>query len=399
MERIAHWRFAVERGDNLDATEEQVVDLLSRVSAGELPHWELRLIRAMINRLNGKLEEAADELLQVEAYCHKSTATRLLAQVTLEHARQQFALGNLGKALVDLRHLLRAGFSSLDPVVDGDARFLHGRILAMNGETWEAEAELNRALTIFTAEGDFWRQAEAQSALAMVLVRQGRFFDGIGLWHKSLAFYESEGNQASVARELERIGYATWCSGDIEQTRRTLHRVLQSHESSGAGRITRGLLATHYNLAGLELLDGNLTRAREHVDIALSLGQQLDDRIILSATRLLDATILALEGKQPAAISALEEALQLASAINYNFPVCERPLISLIYMSAGEVYAARTAWPDLPLGVLDGAQRMSLLTVLAVLRELMERADSAAEVEQYLVWEREITGLIGPEAA
>lgn len=385
-------RGEVERGLDPVLAEQRVDALLTMVALDDPAHIELRLIRAIAMRSNGRTQEAGDELAELEANCIRQGLTRLRANIKLEQARLMFSSGKLSEALVAARTLLQSGYSSLDPILDGDARFLLGRILAMSGETWQAEAELGRALAVFEEQRDDWRRAEAQSALAMVLVRQGRNFEGIRLWHEALAYHEMEGNTAIVARELERIGYATWCAGDLEQTRRTLERVLQMREENPSEKASRSLLATHFNMAGLELLEGKHEAARFHMEKAQQLAEELGDRILYAGTKLIEAALALISDEPARARASATAALQTAGEISYTFPLCEQPIFALVHLANGDKAAAQAAWPLLPSG-LDGAQHMSLRTVRTVLRALLDSAPSAEQTEMYAVWDAELDRL------
>jgi tetratricopeptide (TPR) repeat protein len=348
---------------------------------------ELRLLRANAWRRGGRQREAEAELeVLARDAAAAEAAGSLPLRVRLEQAKLIFVLGHSSAARAAAEEILAAAEAAGETLVAGDTHFLIGLILSLLNDKAASQRHFEQGLAIFEALRDEFRIAEGSSLLGMVLVNQGRNYDGIQLWRRALAFHESDDNPAGVATELQRIGYAAWCEGDLEQTRRTLQRVLSLGEHSPQVLSLHVRLMAEYNLAAVEVLDGRPEVAEPHLATADELAIKLDDRTLQAAVHALRARIALQRGRYRDALLCRSAAQRAAAEVAVEPDVFDRMLWAVVEAANGDLAAARQLWPAEPLPELDGDMRMHLREMRQLLDTLLQRAGEDGLNTLYAEW-------------
>jgi len=385
---LQHGRFA--------AMAEQASHALDGLSPQDPAALEIRLLRANGWRRIGRQREAEADLAALRTDCASvgTAAATLDLRVWLEQAKLTFVLGEVEKAEGMAQGVADAALAAGARTVEGDAYFLLGLIGSMSRTAPQAQSYLERGLAIFEASDDEYRLAEGRSMLGMVLVNQGRNLEGIQLWRRALAYHESEGNAAAIATCLHRIGFAAWCEGDLEQTRRTLHRVLSLGDANPDAVAPHLRLMSEFNLASVELLDGRLEEAEQCLNRAERLALTVEDGTLLAATYTVRVSLALLRGRFGDAQTSRGLALRAMEEVNDPPEAPNRMLFALAQYAAGQREDALAAWPaELPVDP-DGDERMALRGVLVVLQSLRSRLQDAQALEQLTTWQAALAPLL-----
>lgn len=260
---------------------------------------------------------------------------------------------------------------------------------AMQDQLDEALPLAERALALHEQAGDERQCAMSRSLVAMLLVKQGRNLDGIRLWRRSLAYYENEGDDIGAVYELHRIGFATWCQGDLEQTRRTLERVLAIHAERPDAVDPKLLLAVKLNLGHVELWDGRLEQAEAQLAAAEALALELGDRGILTNTLLLRCALDLMYDRYASAQAQRSRVQGIAKEIGLPFKPADEMILALVSAANGDWADAVGRWPIGAFSKPDDEQRTTLVGIDLILDHL---AAGAAEPDQkrYERWRSEI---------
>lgn len=351
----------------------------------------LRLLRADALRGGRRMADADAELAQGLADSLAHGLVNFTCRFELEQARQTFNTGDIPGCEAKAQAVLATALKLGDGLLAADARYLIGLTHAMREETAVAQREVELAAAAFEDLGEEFRLAEARSVLAMLLVKQGRNLEGINIWRRSLIYHENEGHTPSIVTELERIGFATWCEGDLETTRRTLQHVLGLYETHPEVDSPRKRALTHYNMANVETRDANLEQAAANYALAASHNAALQDKALQANLDLQRAVLAVLLDDAPEALRLRAAALALAEEIRMPWSPVDHMLLALVLAAAGRVAQAQGEWPASAYRRPDGEQRMALRGVLQVIEALLNRDQALGPREQLELWWEEVS--------
>jgi len=158
-----------------------------------------------------------------------------------------------------------------------------GELAGLEGDLTAAQRHLEKSLSLARRAGDTVGVASALRAIGSALFQQGQVAACIAPFSEAIALTRQLGDQRQTAFLLAYLATAVAHQGDFGRAE-TL--VAESQELFGAlgdtgsfeasvGLLSEGLIA---------LMEGNLDRAEERFNAALSLGKTLDAKAIVSAT-------------------------------------------------------------------------------------------------------------------
>jgi len=384
---------ALERA--LDLRQQSPTEVLAEVDlllTGAEPTsqdaYELRLLRAACLRLLNRVAECSEELELVLAEC-ESANPALALQAQLMLARQAFQRGELAVSVEMSRRCLAWAQELGDLRLEGNAYYQLAVPNAMQDQLDEAMPLAQRALELHEQARDERLSAMSRSLVAMLLVKQGRNLEGIRLWRQSLQFYENEGDDIGEVYELHRIGFATWCQGDLEQTRRTLERVLAIHHSRPGVVDPPLLMVVKLNLGQVELWDGRLTEADVLFAEAEAIALDLADQATLVNILTMRSALELLSDRTVNARTQSQRAHRIAREIALPFKPADDMTFALVEAANGDWKAAIGRWPTGAFGKPDDEQRMNLSGIDLLLQHLEHRA-GVADQARYARWREEI---------
>lgn len=366
---------------------------LSTVDENSGKGLRLRLLLAEARKRCGEIEQASADLQHLADEAVRRGDLRLEFEAKLQLANIAFSRGDLGNCRTLGEQTLSLAIQLDDPALTGDAEYQLALPPAMQDRLDESFPRVQRAVELHSSAGDERRLAISRSLLAMLYVKQGRNFEGIQLWRQSLRYYENEGDDLGVAGELQRIGFATWCQGDLEQTRRTLERVLSIFAAWPEAVSPAQRMVIHFNLAHVEMRDRQLAAAEHCFDIAQDLGQKVGDMAMLANLHL---ARVALELLRDAPADALEQrrlALETAATVNLPFIPLDHMLFALALAANGDWDGARAEWQSGHYKSPDAEQVTMLRGVKLVLDHLWQQA-TGKERSDYAAWRSELAALL-----
>jgi predicted ATPase/DNA-binding XRE family transcriptional regulator len=158
-----------------------------------------------------------------------------------------------------------------------------GELAGLEGDLTAAQTHLEKSLALARQAGDTCGIAAALRAIGSALFQQGEVAACIAPLSEAIALTRQLGDQRQTAFLLAYLAIAVAHQGDFECAEalvaesRELFRALGDTGSfeANVGMLGEGLLA---------LMEGDYDRAEDRFDAALSLGQILDAKAIVSAT-------------------------------------------------------------------------------------------------------------------
>ncbi|SDD95793.1 Predicted ATPase [Actinokineospora iranica] len=158
------------------------------------------------------------------------------------------------------REGLRRGAAHPDPWARGLVLLGSAFLLENLGEPAEAEAEAERALTVFRDLGDRWGQAMAIGQVSERRSLRGDHTGAVAAYEESVRLVSELGATEELPGMLGRLAVQRGRAGDLDGAERDLRAALRAARESGS----RENLALIFGwLASLLRLRGNLAEARE----------------------------------------------------------------------------------------------------------------------------------------
>lgn len=397
---VADLRAELSRG-RLKPVEEYVGKHLAECSASGPLELELRLLRAMAWRRMGRRRETAAELELLKEACAANGEKRIGLLVQLEDAKLIYAGGDLPAAIECASQVFAGAVAGGFSLVQAETQHLLGLVNSSAGHGDAAQACLAEALRGFEALGETDRAADSRSMLGMTYVAQGRNLEGINLWRQSMLHHENEGNIAELAHDLTRLGFATWCEGDMDQTRATLLRVLQIDSANPGVVSAQVTLMARTNLAGVELLERRLDAVQEHLAVAEHIALLLGDGMILVSLHLYRAKLAALRGLFSEALACASAAESCAAEINYQLPLYSQMGLAVLYAIADSHAAGQARWPEGAVLAPVAENAAFFRSILQLLEVLDDRAADAPGSERavYAAWRAQVSELTAARSA
>jgi tetratricopeptide (TPR) repeat protein len=346
---------------------------------------ELRLLLAHVWRRCGRMQDAEKEYRALIADAEQRGDTALVLRARLGRGRLLCNQGELARSEIDLNCVTEAA-AALPPKALGEYHYLRGQLHFQRHETNSAQQSFEAALAVMQAAGDEYGVAEAQSALGMSLLKQGRNYEGLQLWRKAAAYHEQQGNATEVAIQLQRISFATWCEGDLDATRRTLLHVLQLATEHAASLPPNLPMMACFNLTSVELLAGELDLAERYLAETRQRAEQVGYRILLAELRILDAVLALYRGRYAEALQQRETALAACAEVGHELSPASRMDLALVLAANGRLAEAVAEWPPLP-EQPDREECMNLRGVVRILDALLAAAPAGASHDQYSAWQ------------
>lgn len=238
-----------------------------------------------------------------------------------------------GEKLVELGQV-EAGRSALkEAAVRGGPveQLAYAKFLARHGDLDAAYDETQRAIDHF-ANGAFHLYsplaAEAISAQAGVLRRQGRDIDAIGRLEHALTLLQEHDVYAQKVRcrILDELGLAYQKTGDLKSAGRALEEALELRRESGNDvDVCQSLV----NLARLEIGAGDLATAAVHTDEATATLRGTPPTSLHANAEVLAAQVRLRQGRSEEGLPHAERALSL----NQQFASRRGEAISLLLLA------------------------------------------------------------------
>ncbi len=177
---------------------------------------------------------------------------------------------------------------------------------------------------------------------------------------KALAIYSEEGDLAGEALTRARLGRLALAQGDFDEARAGLEQALAIHESSGDAR---SLQLVRLSLARVAIESGSYDAARHLISDAERTVRERGDLPALSGALAVRGVLEIAEGDPGSAVATLEEGLEVQESIGHYLTMAVLALdLADAYVRAGQAAsAAASAAKGLPvfeaLGYRDAATR------------------------------------------
>ncbi|HEX5964081.1 MAG TPA: helix-turn-helix domain-containing protein [Gemmatimonadales bacterium] len=158
-----------------------------------------------------------------------------------------------------------------------------GELAGLEGDLTSAQIHLERSLALARRAGDTCGVAAALRAIGSALFQQGQVAACIEPLSEAIALTRELGDQRQTAFLLAYLAVAIAHQGDFE---RAEVMIAESRELFGALGDT-GSFEANLGLVGeglTALIEGNHDRAEDRLNAALSLGQVLDSKALVSVT-------------------------------------------------------------------------------------------------------------------
>jgi len=158
-----------------------------------------------------------------------------------------------------------------------------GELAGLEGDLTAAQTHLEKSLRLARQDGDTCGVAAALRAIGSALFQQGQVAACIAPFSEAIALTRQLGDQRQTAFLLAYLAAAVAHQGDCGRAEAL---VAESREffralgDTGSFEANLGLLAEGL----IALMEGNLERAEDRFNAALSLGQILDAKAIVAAT-------------------------------------------------------------------------------------------------------------------
>ena len=180
-------------------------------------------------------------------------------------------------------------FERLAPLIDGEAKvdalLKLGSVLDVIGEWRRAEDAVNQGLALAVTLGDTSLRSSAQTALADIARKQGRFDEAVALLDAARTGFEDAGDHSGIARVQHLLGTVAAQQGDYDTAEKSYERSLAIRESLGDKASMGSLLS---NLGIIAEYRGDYEASRAFHERAMALRTETGDRraIAISATNL-----------------------------------------------------------------------------------------------------------------
>src|SRR5215213_5408086 len=274
MEQLAHQR---ELDEVSQRHAEYFVALAqaggAAISAGQLSEWLARLEDERAN-----LRAALSWLRDHEEY---GLGLRLATSLGgFWHVRSANAEGRMW-----LESFL--ALSSADDASPADqvaALRWAGELAGLEGDLAAAQAHLEKSLSLARRGEDRCGVATALRAIGSALFQQGQVAACIAPFSEAIALTQQLGDERQTAFLLAYLATAVAHQGDFEQAEALIAEsceLFRSLGDTGSFEANLGLLAEGL----IALMEDDPERADDRFDAALSLGQNLDAKAIVAATR------------------------------------------------------------------------------------------------------------------
>ena len=176
--------------------------------------------------------------------------------------------GNYDRAEEALQRCVEINRELGDRHCEARGHYNLGLVAVERGEFDEAERTLERASELFGEQGDHSAQGNASSYLGTVALRRGELGRAAERLEHSRELMEAGEELDEELRTLNELGTLARMRGDDERARQLHERVIEEDEFDEFAR-------AHCGLAEIALRDGDLASAREHVDAALAVIDQV----------------------------------------------------------------------------------------------------------------------------
>ena len=262
---LAHAKLAqsydtLGRSQKADEASGRAVEL-----ADGLPDAERFMILAQDALLKGDYEAGLD------AYQNLLRMHPNDPELHAELAALYEADGSYDDALEHLRITLEADPRNIS------ANLAQGRVLIKSGQSQDALAPLNQALSLAIQADNSEAEANTLQALGIAYRFLDRPDDALENYQESLAIKREIGDQRGVASSLSEIGYIYGFQGDVEGARTSFNEAIDISREIGDDY---GLALLLGNLGDLERSAGNLDQAldstREALRIQIDIGDEVN---------------------------------------------------------------------------------------------------------------------------
>lgn len=269
--------------------------------------WNLRMTRSALWARSNDYEAQAQELAALTEVVKLLNDPRREVEWQLQRAEaeekreQRSAAFHLARAARDLAH--QHGFVELE----AKALTCEGRLLCMLDHYAEAQAALERALTLYTdVDAHHKEEIEALRWLGETLRRQGNITDALGAYNRVLELARWMGDLGAESDALNALGVLTH---DLARRRNLYEASLQLasvlHDQRREARAYNNLGLVYWRL-------GLYVRARMYLEkaVAIQRAQRLRSSLVYSLESL--ARVCMAQGDRETTRALLEEGLELS---------------------------------------------------------------------------------------
>jgi tetratricopeptide (TPR) repeat protein len=161
------------------------------------------------------------------------------------------------------------------------AQLARGRVLIKSGNSQDALAPLNQALSLAIQAGNDEAKANTLQALGVAYKILGQPEDALENYQESLAIKQEIGDRRGMASSLSEIGNIKDLQGDAEGARQSYNEAIDISREIGDDS---GLALMLLRLGDLEVAGGNSDEGLAHFREALRLQIELGDEVGQSST-------------------------------------------------------------------------------------------------------------------
>ena len=210
----------------------------------------------------------------IDAIYHYLQAHEYLAaaRIALERGRELIFKGYVDELH---EHQDELDHEELSPVERAGLLTIHGEVDIEMGDWPGAEANLQRAMELYTALGDRAGRARVYTCLGGLCLRQGDMEGAVAQFEAGLPLCHELEDQEGENHILNGLGVLHWQKGDIPKAKEYLERSLELAEKA---KHDQGIARAITNLGIIEFQHGDLNRSIEHYNRAMSLSEALNDR-------------------------------------------------------------------------------------------------------------------------
>lgn len=265
--------------------------------------------------LGAKLEEVLDLARKAGARDIEGMALHLRGDV-------EFSAGKFDTAIADVSQAAALFEASGDTNHLPDAYVSLGRIMRAHGRVEEAIGYYDRALALQDKSGDLRGRVQSLNARAIALAQLGRLPESRATYDRALDVAKQTGSQRLINFQQGNLAGAYGDAGDYAGAIRLLNDVLSRETDPFV------LAYRHGNLAANLQLTNDLPGAAEHIEKALELARQVDNRDYLPSLLWRAGLIYRAQGRMDDALAAASEGVATLEAIRAH-------LVPLDYMKRG----------------------------------------------------------------
>ena len=208
----------------------------------------------------------------------RAESNRFLEESVLNNmSRVYLQLGQPEKALEFSNQALAIQRRILDKRGEGVALASVGAVLTQMGEPAKAMDNYRQALPLLRAVKDRSSEADTLSSIGALYMKEGKNREALGEFEQSLALAREIDDRRREGIALVNVGSANLYLGDAGKAAAALEPGVRELESIGDRlQQARGL----YFLARLDRVRGDLTQAREHIDQALAINEDIRTTVV-----------------------------------------------------------------------------------------------------------------------